>query len=86
MEERGGAKRLPWWEAEADVCGDMALALKDAIYIYCLFILFCLLMCLLTSGADKGMQRANFQQIFLVQFFLHCVHNSIVLVEQDLIF
>ena len=25
-------------------------------------------------------------KIFLVRFFLHCVHNSVVLVEQDLMF
>ena len=40
------------------------------------------------SGADKGMQRANFQQrFFWSSLFLHCVQNSIiVLVEQDLYF
>ena len=42
---------------------------------------------LIVERIRKGMQRANFQKMFfLVQLFLHCVHNSIVLVEQDLIF
>ena len=43
----------------------------------------------LSSGvcaADKCMQRANVQQrFFWSDFFLHCVHSSVVLVEQDLI-
>ena len=39
------------------------------------------------SAADKCMQHANFQQrFFWSDFCLHCIHNSVVLVEQDLIF